>query len=160
MAKVILICGKICAGKTFYAQKLMKENSAVLLSSDELFSSLFHPNENEYHDKIIKNVHKFLLSKSVEILHCGAEVVLDWGFWTEAERKCISAFYKEKNIQTEWHYLDISKEKWSKNIEQRNADVTDGKSTDYYVDSGLLQKLESLFEVPAREEIDVWCEIK
>ncbi len=157
MAKVILICGKICAGKTAYAQNLMKENNAVLLSSDELISALFHPNENEYHDRIIKNVHEYLLNKSVKILGCGADVILDWGFWTDAERNNIREFYRQKSIKTEWHYLDISQEKWWKNIEQRNKAVSDGKTTDYYVDSGLLQKLESLFEVPEKEEIDVWC---
>ena len=159
MSKVIIICGKVCAGKTVYAQKLMKETNAALLSSDEVISSLFHPNENEHHDKIIKNVHGYLLNKSVEILGCGADVILDWGFWTKAERTHISEFYSDKNIQTQWHYLDVSQEKWLKNIEQRNQDVSEEKTTDYYVDSGLLQKLESLFEVPEKEEIDVWCEV-
>ncbi len=156
MSKAILICGKICAGKTVYAQKLMRENNAVLLSSDELISSLFHPNENEYHDKIIKNVHGYLLNKSVEILGCGTDVILDWGFWTKADRKYISKFYSDKNIQTQWHYLDVSQEKWLKNIAKRNQDVSQGETTDYYVDSGLLQKLESLFEVPEKEEMDVY----
>ncbi len=160
MSKVILICGKICAGKTVYAQKLIKENNAVLLSSDELISSLFHPNENEYHDKIIKNVHEYLLNKSVEILGCGADVILDWGFWTKVERNHINEFYSKKNIQNEWYYLDISKEKWLKNIEQRNKDVSEGITKNYYVDSGLILKLESLFEIPEREEMDVWCEVK
>ena len=30
MGKVILICGKICSGKTYYAQKLKKENRVIL----------------------------------------------------------------------------------------------------------------------------------
>jgi uridine kinase len=34
MAKVILICGKICSGKTTYAKRLLCENKAVLLSTD------------------------------------------------------------------------------------------------------------------------------
>lgn len=29
MSKVILICGKICCGKTTYAEKLRTENNAV-----------------------------------------------------------------------------------------------------------------------------------
>ena len=36
MSKVILTCGKICCGKTTYAQKLCKENNAILLSVDEI----------------------------------------------------------------------------------------------------------------------------
>ncbi len=159
MPKVIFICGKICSGKTVYAKKLMQKNNAVLLSSDELISSLFHPDENEYHDKIIKNVHLYLLNKSVEILGCGADVILDWGFWTKAERENISAFYKQKDIGMEWHYIDISDEQWHLNISARNAAVLKNETTDYYVDSGLLQKLERKFEVPEKEEIDVWCEV-
>ena len=40
MAKVYLICGKLCCGKTTYAQKLCKENKAILLSVDEIISKL------------------------------------------------------------------------------------------------------------------------
>ncbi len=160
MSKVILICGKICSGKTVYAKKLMKEHNAVLLSSDELISTLFHPNENEYHDTIIKNVHEYLLNKSVEALGCGVNVILDWGFWTTGSRKVVSNLYKLKGIEFEWHYIDIDDEAWHRNIEQRNNTVIRNDTTDYYVDNGLLQKLESLFEVPAKEEIDVWCIVK
>ena len=35
MGKVILICGKICSGKSYYAQKLSKTENAVVLSRSE-----------------------------------------------------------------------------------------------------------------------------
>ena len=35
MAKVILICGKICSGKTYYARQLRDQYNAVILSTDE-----------------------------------------------------------------------------------------------------------------------------
>ncbi len=159
MANIILICGKICAGKTVYAKKLMRKNNAVLLSSDELISALFHPHENEYHDRVINSVHEYLMKRSVEIVNAGTSVILDWGFWTEKSRKDISDFYKSNRINYEWHYIDIDNEKWQKNIEQRNEAVLRNETTDYYVDSGLLQKLESLFETPEKDEIDVWCKV-
>lgn len=43
-----------------------------------------------------------------------------------------------------------------KNIEARNAAVAAGETTDYAVDSGLLQKVLTLFETPIPDEIDVW----
>lgn len=100
MAKAILICGKICSGKTHFAYNMMKNHSAVLLSSDELISALFHPNENEYHDSVIESVHHYLLQKSTEILNAGVDVILDWGFWTQEQRALINKFFADHNAQT------------------------------------------------------------
>ena len=50
MAKVYLICGKICSGKTTYAEKLCAENDAVLLSVDEMTLTVFGQNCGEKHD--------------------------------------------------------------------------------------------------------------
>ncbi len=160
MTKVILICGKICSGKTFYAKNLIKENNAVLLSSDELISALFHPNENEYHNQVIYSVHKFLKNKSVVLVNAGVSVILDWGFWTKESRNAISDFYKSNGIEFEWHYIDIDNEQWQKNIDLRSEAVLKNETTDYYVDSGLLQKCNTMFEVPENNDIDVWYKVK
>ena len=52
---------------------------------------------------------------------------------------------KNADIDFEWHYIDISDADWAKNIEARNAAVAAGETTDYAVDSGLLQKVLTLF---------------
>ena len=36
MPKVIMICGKLCSGKSTYAKKLQQEGKAVVLSIDEI----------------------------------------------------------------------------------------------------------------------------
>ena len=41
MAKVILICGKICSGKSYYARKLKEKEHAVILSRDEMTYVIF-----------------------------------------------------------------------------------------------------------------------
>lgn len=156
MAKAILICGKICSGKSYYSKKIIKNNNAVILSCDELMSDLFHPNENEYHDTYIDKIKKYLIKKSIEIINKGNSVVLDWGFWTKEERQSITQRYKDNNINVEWHYIDVSKEQWDKNIEKRNSDVINNKTTDFYIDEGLITKLNNLFEIPDKSEIDVW----
>ncbi len=158
--KVILICGRLCSGKTTYAKALCSERRAVLLSSDELISALFHPRENEYHDRIIEAVHGYLLQKSLEILRADASVILDWGFWTGRDRERVSAFYREQGIETEWHYLNIDQDAWLWRIEKRNRKVLQGASTDYFVDEGLFRKADLLFETPERSVIDVWLDIK
>ena len=45
MAKVILICGKICSGKSYYARKLKEKEHAVILSRDEMTYELITINE-------------------------------------------------------------------------------------------------------------------
>ncbi len=48
MAKVILICGKIASGKSYYANQIKNKERAVILNTDELTYSLFN---NEQGDK-------------------------------------------------------------------------------------------------------------
>lgn len=156
MAKVFLICGKICSGKTFYSQKLRRTHRAVLLSCDEIESQIFHHSLGENHDSTAKDIKKYLHRKAVDIVYAGSNVILDWGFWTKEERMQVSAYYRSKGVPYEWHYVDVSDELWTRNILSRNEAVISGKSDDYYVDEGLLRKLLALFESPSHDEMDVW----
>ena len=64
MAKVYLICGKLCCGKTTYSQKLCAENDAIVLSVDEMTLTVFGQNCGEKHDEYVLNAKKYLLNKS------------------------------------------------------------------------------------------------
>ncbi len=156
MAKVILICGKICSGKTFYTKNLLEQYNAVLLSCDEIESQIFHHSLGENHDIVAVDIQKYLHGKAIDIVLANSNVILDWGFWTKGERVEVSQYYKSNNIEFEWHYVDISNETWEMNITSRNKKVIDGKSGDYYVDDGLLNKIKLLFEIPSKDEIDIW----
>lgn len=156
MAEVILICGKICSGKGWYTRQLQRERNAVVLSCDEIENDLFHHGLGDRYDEISADIKRYLHKKAVEIARAGSTVILDWGFWGRAEREAASAYYREAGVPFEWHYVEISDEDWKRNIESRNRAVAAGETTDYAVDSGLLEKLQSLFETPTHGEIDVW----
>ena len=51
MAKIFLMCGKICSGKTTYARKLREQNKAVILSADEIMLALFGSDAGDKHEK-------------------------------------------------------------------------------------------------------------
>lgn len=68
MAKVYLICGKICCGKTTYANKICVENNAVLLSVDEITLALFGQHCGDKHDEYVERTEKYLLNKSLELI--------------------------------------------------------------------------------------------
>ena len=156
MAKVYLICGKICSGKTWYARKIRDSAGAVILSTDEVTWDLTDNEQGAFYDEFAKRVNLYLRKKAVEIAGAGANVILDWGFWTRENRRDISAYLAEHGTDYEWHYISIGDERWKRNIAERNARIEQGnKSPDFYVDEGLLCKLESLFVPPEENEMDV-----
>ena len=156
MAKLVLICGKLCCGKTTYAKRLAKEIQAVRLSCDDIMLSLFGKDLGDKHDEVTQRVQRFLLKQSLEMLEAGVSVIVDFGFWRKAQREEFASLYAQHAIKPEWHYIDIDDETWRRNIAKRNASVIKDETLDYYVDEGLAKKCEQLFEKPKPEEIDIW----
>ena len=164
-AKVFLICGKICSGKTTYTKKLIQAEKAVNLSVDEITLSLFGSHCGDMHDTYCQRTKNFLFNKSLEIVQNGINVILDWGFWSKKDREFAKTFYAENGIQTELHYIEITDEQWYQNIKKRNARLIleepqkDDNGfyvpSDYYIDENLAKKISGLFEEPEQNEIDI-----
>ena len=53
MAKIFLLCGKICSGKTYYARKFKEKYSAVILSTDEVTFDLIRNEQGEYYNVFV-----------------------------------------------------------------------------------------------------------
>lgn len=49
--KIIAICGKICSGKTYYANQIKDKENAVVLSTDEVTYDLIDNEQGEFYDK-------------------------------------------------------------------------------------------------------------
>ncbi|MFG6358131.1 MAG: ATP-binding protein [Acetatifactor sp.] len=156
MPRVILICGKICVGKSTYAEKIRRESSAVLLSVDEIMLAVFGQYAGEKHDEYVRNVQQYIFDKSLEILRVEADVLLDCGFWTKGHRDYAKEFYRQRGIPCELHCIDIDDGEWRRRIEKRNGAVAAGDKNAYFVDENLLKKLEEGYETPTEDEVDVW----
>lgn len=154
MAKVIMTCGKICCGKTTFARGLQAAGNAVILSIDEITLSLFPEGAGEMHDTYARRAEAYLLSLSLQILRTGTDVILDWGLWTRAQRDRLRTFWNGHGVEYEIHYLRIGKDEWERRIRSRNG-KQENKPSAYFVDEGLLRKVESLFEEPSEDETDV-----
>ena len=87
--KVFLICGKICSGKSYYAKKLKDKYNAVILSTDEVTFDLINNEQGEFYNIFAERVNLHLRKKAVEICKAGANVILDWGFWTREVPKFV-----------------------------------------------------------------------
>ena len=156
MAKVFLICGKICCGKSTYARRLCTENRAVLLSVDEIMLAVFGLYAGDKHDEYTEKIQKYLFEKSVEIIRGGINVVLDWGFWSKVQRSAAREFYTARDIEYEFCCLDVSDEVWKERIAHRNQLVLKGEDVAYIIDQNLAAKFAGLFELPSESEIDRW----
>ena len=120
MAKVFMLCGKIASGKSYYAEMLCRKEHAVMLSVDELVLSILGSDLGEKHDEITARIQAYLFEKSAEMVHAGANVLLDWGFWTREKRSAARKFYEDRGISCEFHYIDVPVDVWHRNIEKRN----------------------------------------
>lgn len=161
MSKIYLICGKICSGKSYYAKSLKEKYNAVVLSTDEATYDLINNEQGEFYNILAARVNNYLRKKAVEISKAGANVILDWGFWTKENRSEISEYLDTNGVSYEWHYIDVSDEIWNYNIMERNKKINEGNGgSDFYVDEGLLNKLISMFEVPTSDEIDIWYKLE
>jgi len=123
MAKVILICGKIASGKSFYAKQLKDKEKAVVLNVDELTYDLFGNEQGDKYEERIDRAKKYLMKKTVELVNAECNIILDWGFWDAKTRSDITKYFEYNNINVEWHYIDIKDTVWNKNIEERNKKV-------------------------------------
>lgn len=155
MAEIIMTCGKICSGKSTYAEKLKNEMGAVILSIDELMLSVLGSDTGDMHDEFVRRCEMYLYKKSAEIVLAGTNVILDWGFWTKEQRSFAREFYGEWGIKCELHYITVSDAEWKERIARRNAEVEAGRSDAYFVDEGLAAKFENIFQMPDESEIDV-----
>jgi len=156
LSKVILICGKICSGKTTYAKNIAKNIDAIILSADELMLSLFGQHLGEKHDEIAEKTENYLYKKSVELISNGLNVILDWGFWTKEKRLFATEYYTRMGIKAEWHYIEIDDTTWKKYLEKRNNAIENNEQESYYIDENITKKFLNMFEEPKPDEIDVW----
>ena len=147
--KIILLIGKICVGKSTYAQTL----PGMLISCDQLMQTMFPGGCGEHHDMLAGRARKYLLHLARQCADAGVTPVVDFGFWTPAlRREAIDAL---TGYELDWRWLDVPEDEWKRRIEKRNAAIQAGTAdpSDYYVDDGLLEKVNRLFIPPTPEEL-------
>ena len=161
MGKVIIVCGKICSGKSYYSRKLKEELNAVIISPDEATYDLIKNEQGEFYNIFSDRLIKYLTKKVGEIAKAGANVIFERGLWSKQERKNAREYYKNNGIECEIHYVCVDDETWKQNIAKRNQKVLDGNGgSDFYLDEGLMKKLESKWEEPTDDEVDVIYNVK
>ena len=87
MGKVILVCGKICSGKSYYSKQLKDSLNAVIISPDEATYELINNEQGEFYNIFSERLNKYLTRKVGEIASAGANVIFERGLWSSKDRK-------------------------------------------------------------------------
>jgi len=153
MAKVILLCGMLCAGKTTYAARLAKELPAVHLSTDALMLRIFPEPLGQAYDEYFARAQLYLLEQAAMFARTGVCVVLEGNAWRRDVRAAASEFFSDAGVPFEWHYLPVDARTQRERIARRNRGNTQGA---YYVDEGLMEKCLAQFEEPSQEEMGLY----
>lgn len=116
MAELVLVVGHVGAGKTTRARELAASTGAVRLSPDEWMVPLFgHPDPDGLRDVVEGR----LVWTAVEVLRCGASVVLDFGFWNREERAALSWLAGTVGARARTEYLPVDRETQARRVAQR-----------------------------------------
>lgn len=131
MATIHLMVGFIGFGKSTIAKKLAADISAVCLSHDDFMVMLYGRNlpEDEFRTKY-NIVDEMLWSLATQIIKCGTDVIMDYGFWNKEKR--FNAYSKAKKITNNivFHNVRCSMEIAKKRVLQRTKNDADALNID------------------------------
>jgi predicted kinase len=117
-ARLVLICGLPGAGKTTLARRLAAELPAARLCPDEWLAGL---GADLFDEPLRARLEATLWRHGRELLGLGLHVVLEFGFWSRAERDAKLAEARELGVGVELRALDPPLAVLWERVRRRNA---------------------------------------
>jgi predicted kinase len=148
-----LIVGLPGAGKTTLARQLERELPALRLTPDEWIGPLY--GEHLTQSKLdaardpVESVQWAIASRSLAL---GLSVILDFGFWSRAERESFRERAAALGARSSVHALVATKEELWARLDRRNADRLPHT---FHITRQQLETWWDLFEPPDDEELRV-----
>lgn len=148
--KLLLVCGKIAAGKSTLLSHQVKEHNAILINQDEWLATLF-PGEMKTLEDYVKyssRLKQALGPHIVTLLQHGVSVALDFPANTVRDRLWLQSLYKAANVAHELHYLDMPDEVCKERLWVRNKS---GKHQ-FTVNEEQFEQFTKYFQAPSKDE--------
>ncbi|NLB90703.1 MAG: AAA family ATPase [Clostridiales bacterium] len=145
------------SGKTTTAKKISTAYQALRLTPDEwhfhLFGNDFYneTNKDKEHDIRHTKIEELMWVTAKELLLLGVDVILDFGFWTKAERDDFRTRAHTLGANFKLHYTPCSIENIWERLKQRNKDPK--KEATFSISKETLDEWNTLFEPPTKEEL-------
>jgi predicted kinase len=151
VAVLYLMVGLPGSGKTTRAMQLAAETGALRLTPDEWQTRLFgndmhHPDHDRRHDE----VEALMWEIAAALLRRGADVVLDFGFWSRTERAEFARRARSLGAECRIDYQPVTMDELERRIKVRNAEA---EANHYVIPLPLLQQWAEIFEPPGADEL-------
>jgi predicted kinase len=150
MAEIILCCGKVCSGKSTFAKQLEDEFGFFHFSVDEWMLHFYGESvDRRVFELQLSNCKEMIFSIAYKLLSYGQNVVLDFGFWKQVERRtaCLDAL--KRGFHATIIYFPIDLEKQLEYMIRRQSSQPEDH---YRFTDRSVQDLNQLFEEPDEAE--------
>jgi len=146
-----LIVGLPGAGKTTLARRLELELPALRLTPDEWIGPLYGGGLTQSElDATRDPVESVQWAVAARSLSLGLSAILDFGFWSRAERESFRDRAAALGARSRVHALVVPKEELWARLDRRNADL---QPHTFHISREQLEAWWALFEQPDDEEL-------
>ncbi len=146
---IYIICGMPGVGKTTYAKKIEQETGAVRFTLDNWVHQTYG---DEHHIDLGIREHAVkyqVLERIEELLRAGKSVILDYGFFKEAERRRYRLLAQDYKTNSEVHFVTTSYDNQLERVLTRNNEP----GNVHHIDKDILDSLIMLFEKPQDRDV-------
>lgn len=158
MARLHLMVGLPCSGKTTLARELETKYSALRLTTDawhiRLFGSDYWDGMTEadeaVHNSRHASVEAIMWDVAARVLVLGVDVILDFGCWARSERDELRARAEDLGAEFKIHFTDAPDDVLLQRLRARNAMGTEGA---FFIPEAKLRQWLRMFEPPSVEEL-------
>ena len=102
-ARLIIVCGLPCAGKTTRAKALESRLPAFRMCPDEWMDAL---GINLWEETTRARIEALQWSMAQQLLKLGISVIIEWGTWGRSERDVLREGARKLGAAVELHFLD------------------------------------------------------
>ncbi|MDH4317309.1 MAG: ATP-binding protein [Desulfobulbaceae bacterium] len=148
---LVLLSGKMGAGKSTRSKKISQDRNAVLISEDEWLTSLYPGQISTFDDYLqySSRMKPLLKSHVISILKSGTDVVMDFPANTINQRKWLKEVIDEASALNELVYLKVSDEVCLKQIEKRRIEQPERNMFDT---ESMFHNVTKYFQEPCHSE--------
>lgn len=147
-ARLIIVCGLPCSGKSTHAKALESRLLAFRMCPDEWMDAL---NINLWDEITRAKIEALQWSMAQQLLKLGISVIIEWGTWGRSERDTLREGARKLGAAVELHFLDASVEELFRRAQQRMMEDPPMTRED-------LQRWSDGFERPTLEEVALFDE--
>ncbi len=146
-----LLCGKMAAGKSTYAQELARTKWAVLLVLDDFLEALYPgqvqsiPDFVEYSTRVRQALSPHIRA----LLSQGVSVVLDFPGNTRTQRQWFRELIDAAHVGHELHFIDAPDELCKRQLRERSAAQPAGSA---WTTDAEFEAITAYFQAPSEQE--------